>query len=109
MMEAFRAKPSQEGIILAGGASKSAVWSQMVADISGLPVRIPATADLACVGAAAMAGVGCGLYATAEEGYQNLAVPDRVILPDPNQKDKMHVLYEQYKTLAKTLGNVYNN
>ena len=109
MMEAFRAKPSKDGIILAGGASKSPVWSQMLADISGLPVRIPATADLACVGAAVMAGVGCGLYSSAEEGYRNLAVADRVILPDPDQKCKLKTLYEQYKTLAKALGNVYNN
>ena len=109
MMEAFRAKPSKDGIILAGGASKSAVWSQMLADASGLPVRIPATADLACVGAAVMAGLGCGLYATAEEGYKNLAVADTVILPDPDKTEGMQILFAQYKTLAKAMGNVYNN
>lgn len=109
MMESFRAKPSDDGIILAGGASKSPVWSQMVADISGLPVRIPATADLACVGAAVMAGVGCGLYPSAEEGYRALAVADEVIQPDPARKCKMKDLFTQYKTLAKAMGNVYNN
>lgn len=109
MMEAFRAKPSKDGIILAGGASKSAVWSQMLADASGLPVRIPATADLACVGAAVMAGVGCGLYATVEEGYKNLAVADTVILPDPEKTNEIKKLYLQYKTLAKTLKVIYND
>ena len=109
MMEAFRAKPSCDGIILAGGASRSKVWSQMLANISGLPVRIPATADLACVGAAVMAGVGCGLYPTAAEGYKNLAVSDTVLLPEPEKKDTMRMLYEQYKTLAKAMGKVYNS
>lgn len=109
MMESFRAKPSEDGIILAGGASKSKIWSQMLADISGLPVRIPATADLACVGAAVMAGVGCGLYPSAADGYKNLAVVDSVILPDPEKKVKMKNLYLQYKTLAKSLGLMYNN
>ena len=108
MMEAFRAKPSKDGIILSGGASKSELWSQMVADIAGLPVRIPATADLTCVGAAVMAGVGCGLYANAEEGYQKLAVPDRVIQPRPAESARMQALFVQYKAIAKALGAAYD-
>lgn len=109
MMESFRAKPSKDGIILAGGASKSPLWSQMLADISGLPVRIPATADLACVGAAVMAGVGCGLFSSAKEGYQKLAVPDRVIQPNHGSKENLRNCFEIYKSLAKFLSIMYNN
>lgn len=82
MMEAFRSKPSSDGLKLAGGASKSPLWCQITADISGLPVRVPAVADLACVGAAILAGVGTGIYQNAEEGYKHLAIDERVIMPD---------------------------
>jgi len=106
-MESFKTKPSKEGLKLAGGASKSAVWSQMVADIANLPVRVPEVADLACVGAAVMAGVGCGIYKDAAEGYSRLAVQEKVLQPDPENAKKYAKLFEEYKKIAKTLGKAY--
>jgi len=107
MMESFKTKPSSEGLKLAGGASKSALWCQMVADIANLPVRIPEVADLACVGAAIMAGTGCGIYPNVEEGYKRLAVRERVIHPDPANAAKYAPLYAEYKQKANLLGTVY--
>lgn len=107
MMEAFRTKPSKDGLTLAGGASKSAVWAQLVADISGLPVRIPEVADLACVGAAVLAGTGCGIYPNVQEGYRRLAVREQVISPDPENAEIYKSLYEQYKRTAVKLGCAY--
>lgn len=107
MMESFKTKPSKEGLKLAGGASKSALWCQMVADIANLPVRIPEVADLACVGAAILAGTGCGIYPNVEEGYKCLAVRERVIQPDPARAQMYAKLYEQYKQHAGVLGAVY--
>ena len=102
MLDAFPAKPSAEGLKLAGGASKSELWCQMVADIANLPVRIPETADLACVGAAILAGVGSGVYESAAEGYRCMSIPERTIYPNPENvpmyKEKMK-LYQQYAQL----------
>lgn len=100
----FHSKPSQKGLILSGGASKSALWSQLVADIANLPVRIPEVADLACVGAAVLAGVGCGLYKDVAEGYKALAVPERVIDPDPEQVEKYRSCFEKYRQIAALMG-----
>ena len=107
MLESFRTKPSQSGLIVAGGASKSRVWCQMVADISGLPVRIPEVADLACVGAAILAGVGCGIYQDAAEGYKKLAVGEQVILPDPERSAAYKKIFASYKRSACILGDAY--
>jgi len=107
MMESFRTKPSKEGLKLAGGASKSALWCQMVADIANLPVRIPEVADLACVGAAILAGTGCGIYQSAGEGYKRLAVRERVLLPDAARAEQYGALFEAYKQKAGVLGAVY--
>ena len=107
MMESFKTKPSKEGLKLAGGASKSALWCQMVADITNLPVRIPEVADLACVGAAIMAGTGCGIYSNVEEGYKCLAVRERVIQPNLERAQIYAKLYAEYKRCAGLLGDVY--
>ena len=105
MLEAFKAKPSQEGLILAGGASKSEVWAQILADISNLSVRIPSVADLACVGAAILGGVGCGVYRDAAEGYQKLAVAERVVYPDAKRAAMYKIASEKYRSIAGVLGD----
>ena len=79
----------------------------MVADIANLPVRIPEVADLACVGAAVLAGTGCGIYRNAEEGYNRLAVQERVLQPDPERAKIYAALFEDYRKHAGQLGAVY--
>ncbi len=51
------------GIIATGGGAKSPVWCQLQADITGLPVRIPAEKEAACLGAAMIAAVSDGCFA----------------------------------------------
>ncbi len=109
MMEAFRAKPGKGGIKLTGGASRSSVWTQILADVSGLPVSIPAVADLACVGAAILAGKGSGVYQTLEEGYRQLAVQETVVYPQPEATARYAPLLERYKKQAQALYGVYHN
>jgi len=108
MMERFRSQPSEEGIKMAGGGTKSRLWCQMVANTANMPVRIPKTADLACVGAAVLAGVGCGIYENAKDGYGKLAVEDSVIAPESEQVPVYQEMFAQYKQVAGLLGNVYD-
>jgi sugar (pentulose or hexulose) kinase len=44
-------------IIATGGGAKSAVWCQLQADVTGVPVEIPAEKEAACLGAAVIAAV----------------------------------------------------
>ena len=64
-------------------------------------------AELACVGAAVLAGVGCGLFRDAEEGYRCLSVGEKVIHPDPERAARYKPLFERYKKCAGLLGAVY--
>lgn len=107
MMESFKTKPQKEGLKLAGGASKSEVWTQILADVSGLPVRIPRVADLACVGAAIMAGVGAGLFATCKDGYEKFKISESVVLPRAEMTEKYKPIFEKYKKQAAALGASY--
>ncbi len=49
-------------IIATGGGAKSPIWCQMHADITGLPVCIPAEKEAACLGAAIISAVSNGRY-----------------------------------------------
>lgn len=107
MMEAFKTKPSKEGIKLTGGASRSPVWCKFLADVSGLPVMIPDMADLGCVGAAVLAGVGADIYSSTTEGCALFSVDERVLFPDARMTEIYKPLFEKYKSIARALGASY--
>ena len=103
-MEAFKTKPAKTGIVLTGGASKSPVWAGMLADVSGLPVRTPKLPDLACVGAALLAGLGAGLYPDAESAYRRFAAEETVILPSAEAHRMYAEALATYKKQANALA-----
>lgn len=50
-------------LTLIGGAARSAVWRDTLADVTGVTVQVPDMLEEAnSLGAAVIAGVGCGLY-----------------------------------------------
>ncbi|MGV8952422.1 MAG: FGGY-family carbohydrate kinase [Cypionkella sp.] len=53
-------------IRLAGGASRSELWSEMFADILGLPVEVPTGSELGALGVAICAATGIGAHASLE-------------------------------------------
>jgi len=103
MLQSFKIKPSKDGLILSGGASKSPLWAQLVADISGLPVRIPAVADLACVGAAIIAAVGSGTYDNIETACRSFAVEEKVLKPNLEKHKRFVPLFNAYRNRAEML------
>jgi xylulokinase len=57
---------------LAGGATRSPVWPQILADICGVPVILAGEADWAALGGAMLAAWGAGVCATLEEAIAML-------------------------------------
>jgi len=107
MMEGFHTAADKGGIVLAGGASKSEVWSQIVADTLGMPVRISDNPQLSCIGAAILAGTGCGIFSDVKSGYGKLETAKIEILPDPVQAEKYRMCYDRYREFAARLGDMY--
>ena len=69
LMEAMRrdAGRAPERLQVDGGASANAFLMQFQADISHVPVVRPRIMETTALGAAMMAGLGCGMYSDAEE------------------------------------------
>ena len=60
------------GLRAVGGGARSDSWMQMKADIIGLPIDCLEEPDTACAGAAVLAGLGAGVFASAEEAAGRL-------------------------------------
>lgn len=103
VLERFRKRFSVKGLKFSGGVAKSPLWSQIVADILDLPIQVPAVADLACVGAALLAGTGSGVFASMEEGYHRLKAPEKEVLPNPDRAAEYSRCFAAYKNGAEAL------
>ena len=93
-------------ITAGGGASASDLWMQIHADTSGLPIRIPASADAPCTGSAILAAHGAGHYASIDEGIAGMVRPGRLIEPIPANVAAYDALFEKYLSLYPAAKDV---
>jgi DNA-binding GntR family transcriptional regulator len=93
-----------EGLHAVGGGARSALWLALKADICGLPLRVTAVTEAACLGAALLAGVGAGVYASLAEAVQEaVRLPEERLVPDPVQQVAYEERYRVYRELYPAL------
>jgi len=80
-------------VVFAGGASKGALWSQILADVTGCKIKIPKVTEATALGAAMSAGVGAGIYESISDAAKKLVVWDKTY--EPNMENKK--LYDELK------------
>ncbi len=69
-------------LVFTGGAAKGSLWPQIVADVLGVQVRVPAVVESTALGAALYAGIGVGIYPNLPEVIDRVVRFDRTIEPD---------------------------
>ena len=69
---------------VAGGMSKSALFPQIVSDVTGSPVLVPPIAEVTSLGTAVLAGVGAGIFDDPSAGARKAAGALREYRPGPS-------------------------
>ena len=82
--------------VVSGGA-KSRLWNQIKADVTGLQVNVPEITETTALGAAFLALVGTGAYATLSEASQYIVKIRECIDPDPATQSIYMEAYERYR------------
>jgi xylulokinase len=83
-------------LVMVGGAAQSSCWPQIVADVTGLTVTVPAVQEAAARGAALLAGMGLGCL-TAEGGFQDGTSADRTFEPQEEARRAYDELFHRYR------------
>ena len=96
----------QNRIKLTGGASKSEFWTQIIADVLDCPVVIADVPDIACVGAAVLAGIGSGVYGSMSEGCGKLLQSEKAVYPVPAKADMYRSAFLIYKRNADLISRM---
>jgi xylulokinase len=95
-----RASTKATELRVSGGAARIALWNQIKADVTGIPVvRIPG--DSTAAGTALLAGLGAGVYTNVEQAVAVAYRPGPVAEPDPRLRGRYDDLYARYLALTK--------
>ena len=91
-----------------GGSTRSAVWMQMLADISGLTLELSEIEETGCFGAAIIAMVGSGGYPDVNTAQAAIHPQMRRILPDPERNQSYQQKYFKYQCLVEALQGFHS-
>jgi ribulose-phosphate 3-epimerase len=89
-----RAGHGCDEIVIAGGATRSDLWLQMHADVTGKPVVVCEFADAPLLGCAILASVSAGVHETVDEAIGHMVRKSKRIVPS--------------ETVSKTYDELYN-
>lgn len=89
-----------------GGSANSLIWTQIKADVTGKPIVVPYSDTATTLGAAMLAGVGCGMYASYEEAVDLTVRETRRHEPDPEKKAVYDRYYDTYLELYENLKEI---
>lgn len=84
---------SPTSITFASGASNGALWSQILADVTGLAVNVPVVKEATALGVAMACGIGSGEYKSFDEAGKNIVKIERIY--EPNMAN--HTQYGEIK------------
>ncbi|WP_049095250.1 FGGY-family carbohydrate kinase, partial [Klebsiella oxytoca] len=96
-----------DSLVFAGGGAKGALWSQILSDVTGLPVRVPEVREATALGCAIAAGTGAGLYADMATTGERQVSWYREFTPNPAHRELYQEMMTKWQSVyAEQLGLV---
>ena len=86
-----------------GGGARSRVWTQMKADILGMPVTALETSDAGTVGSAMLTGVAIGLFGSLGEAAAIMVREAETFQPDAAMHEKYMEVYQRYRRVYEAV------
>ena len=94
-------------IQIMGGAAKSDVWCQMVADVTDTPVERLNVTDVCALGAAVIAIKGSGISDSFADAASRMVRPERLFQPDNASVKYYEAKHNRFKHMWSCLGKGY--
>jgi xylulokinase len=92
---------------VSGGAANSPVWRQLMADTMGIPLYTVNTTEGAAFGAAILAAVGVGAYASVPEACAAMVHPVDTIAPNAADMARYERLYPIFRGVYPSLQQTF--
>ncbi len=92
---------------LCGGGAKSPLWCRVMANVLGIEVFRPEKEEGPAYGAAILAAVGAGEFATVDEGANAFSSVKDVFTPSPDLASRYAEKYARFLTLYPTVKSLW--
>jgi xylulokinase len=89
-----------------GGGSRSKLWLQLKADITGTKVVAPKISEAASWGAALLAGSGAGCFTSLREASETALQLTQTYFPDPERQRRYDERYELYRQIYPAVTTI---
>jgi xylulokinase len=99
LMRSLDASLAAGEIRLTGGGAKSPFWQKLMADVFGVRVAITTSTEGPAYGAAILAAVGAGAFASVEEACDALVHVTKTVAPDPAESARYRDVHAVYRAL----------
>lgn len=96
-------------LLASGGGARSDAWLQIKADVYGLPVRRLKMTEAGLAGAAMLAGMGTGEFASADDACKAFVRTGEVFEPNLAYRGHYDAQRERYQRLMPLLGEFLRN
>jgi ribulose kinase len=93
-------------IVVCGGATRSDLWLQTHADVSGVPLSLTAVADAPSLGSAVLAAVGAGLFPDIPTASDAMVRVVRTVEPNMDRHAAYRPFYEAYRDTYPALREI---
>lgn len=93
---------------ICGGGAKSPLWCRIFANVLGIPLDMVKTEQGPGYGAAMLAMVGCGAFASVQAAADALVEVASTTEPDAELTAKYQARYEKFKLLYPALKSVFS-
>ena len=93
--------------MICGGGAKSPLWKRLVANIMNVEVDVPISEEGPGFGAAILAAVGCGEYASVEKAEKSIIKIKEKIKPEADLVVKYEERYQKFKRIYPALKDVF--
>jgi xylulokinase len=101
-------RPRTQPIAMVDAETRGAVWNQIKADVTGVPITTPQIFESAALGAVALAGQAAGVFADARQAVDGLVHPRRVYEPDPDRHALYDELRERWELIYTAVSSTYS-
>lgn len=105
VLRAMGIHPSQ--MVACGGGANSTLWRQMLSDLFGCGVKVAASSEGACFGAAILAGVGTSVFPSVERACEQVIAYNSQTLPNTTSTAEYENYYQFYKGLYPALAGEF--
>ena len=107
IVDIYRSFTRVDSVAASGGGAKGELFLRLQADIFGVPVvTLSAASEGGAYGAALIAGLGAGWYASAGEAVSVLKT-EQEIQPDPSARDAYDRAFRLYSEIYPALKDVF--